>query len=198
MKKIILASNNANKIREARHILKGTDIEICSLKEAGIVSEPIEDGKTFEENAIIKARATHEKSGMPVIADDSGLTIDVLDGKPGILSSRFSGPTGNDDDNNGKAVEMIRATGNNSSAASFVCSIAYIDEKGNIATFSGECMGKFILEPRGNRGFGYDPYFLVMEYGRTMAELSDEEKNLISHRGKALSKLAEYIMEVQK
>lgn len=193
MKKLLIASNNKNKIREIRQILHGSQIEILSMEEAGITIEPIESGSTFSENALIKAREINKASGLPVIADDSGLAVEALDDMPGVFSKRYAGESATDFDNNQKVVLELRNKGLDKSRARFICCLAYIDEKRNEYTFTGECEGVFVDKPRGRNGFGYDPHFYIKEFNATMAELSSDRKNSISHRGKALLEFSKFM-----
>lgn len=193
MNKILAASNNKNKLREIKQILRETDFEIISLKEAGISVDPEENGDTFKANALIKARAAAALSKTAVIADDSGLIVDRLGGEPGVFSKRYAGNDATDDDNNKFLVANLKKAGLTGSPARFVCSIAFIDSRGREYIFEDSCEGEVIVEPRGENGFGYDPYFYVNDYKKTMAQLTDEEKNSISHRGRALLKLKEFL-----
>ncbi len=189
MTKIILATNNANKLREVRQILEPLGMEVLSQKEAGISVSPEENGSTFEENAEIKARAVYELARCPVIADDSGLCVDALDGAPGVYSARYA-PEGEHCNTLLRNMQNIPEA---QRSASFVCAIAFLDEKGDLTICRGECCGTIGFEKRGTNGFGYDPVFM---YGdRSFAELSSEEKNRVSHRAKALQKLCEVIKE---
>ena len=190
--KIVLASSNKNKIRELKEILStvlGNDVEVMTLKDAGITDEIIEDGSTFAENALIKARAAAE-SGMIGIGDDSGLTVDALNGAPGIFSARYAGEHGNDALNNQKLLSDMQDKDDRSAA--FVCCIACVfpDGREDIVTH-GYIHGEILREPHGTKGFGYDPLFYVKELGMTLAEADFEQKNLISHRANALKSFAE-------
>ncbi|MBE6825636.1 MAG: RdgB/HAM1 family non-canonical purine NTP pyrophosphatase [Oscillospiraceae bacterium] len=183
MNKIVLATNNANKLREVREILSPLGIEVLSQKEAGCNVNPEENGATFAENAAIKARAVFEAVSLPVIADDSGLCVDALDGGPGVYSARFA-PEGEHCD---KLLSVMADVPAEKRGAKFVTAIAYIDENGTLTHCSGECCGSIGYEKRGTNGFGYDPVFM---YGdKSFAELSAEEKNAVSHRANALKAL---------
>lgn len=184
--KILVASNNKNKIREIKQIL-GDIFEPISLLEAGVVSNPEENGSTFLENALLKARAGVSASKMPCIADDSGLCVQALNGAPGIYSARYSGDGATDEKNNELLLSNMQ--GHNNRKACFRSAVALVFPDGSEFTAEGECPGIIIEEYRGNNGFGYDPLFLVEEYGKTFAELDGETKNRISHRAKALSEL---------
>lgn len=194
--KFVLASNNKGKLKEMREILSELGIEVMSQREAGIASEPEEDGTTFEENAIIKAKAAMEASGLPAIADDSGIAVDALNGEPGIYSARY-GDCGSDEER----VEYLLKNMENEEhrAAKFVSSIAVAFPNGDVLTTLGECHGTLTYEPIGENGFGYDPVFYMEQFGCTLAQVTAEEKNSVSHRGRALramkEKLTEYFKE---
>ena len=185
--KIVFASGNKHKIEEFSSILKTyiPEIDIVSMKDVGIFDDIVEDGLTFEENAMIKAKAV-AKYGYIGVADDSGLTVEALGGAPGIYSARYAGEHGNDKKNNHKLIEDMMGVENRSGA--FVCTIACAFPNGssyNDFCVRGECKGSILFEERGNGGFGYDPLFFVDECGKTYAELLPEEKNKISHRAVA-------------
>lgn len=185
--KLVIASGNAGKLREIRAILGGKFQEILSMKEMGITHETVEDGKTFLENAQKKAREMAEISGCPSLADDSGLCVDALDGAPGIYSARFCGRHGDDDANNALLIEKLKGVENRK--AHYVCAMSLCYPDGRELHAIGEMDGWIVDSPRGNGGFGYDPYFFLPEYGKTAAEITAEEKNRISHRAKALESL---------
>lgn len=184
--KIIMATGNADKVREVRAMLEGTDIEIVSLKEAGISADIDENGATFEENACIKAEAIRDLSGQMVIADDSGLEIDFLDGEPGVHSARFMGEDTSYDIKNAEILKRLSGVPDEKRSARFVCAIAIAYPDRPTKTFKGTFEGRIAYAPAGENGFGYDPIFYVPERGCTSSELSPEEKNSMSHRGKAL------------
>lgn len=185
--KIIFATKNLGKLEEVRHIIGEQEIELLSLNDFDNVGEIIEDGDTFEENAIKKAKYVFKKYGLPVIADDSGLIVEQLGGEPGIYSARYAGENATDEENNLKLVEKIRDLPQ-PHKAKFVCSAVYFD--GNkLLKSEGEIVGQIIHKPRGKNGFGYDPLFLPNGYDKTTAELELEEKNKISHRAKAFNSL---------
>ena len=194
---IILASNNTNKLKEMRDKLSKYNMNVISQKEAGYDLDIEETGTTFEENATIKATEIYNLSKMPVIADDSGLIIDSLDGAPGVYSHRFAGPNATDEDRINKALTLLKDVPDNKRTARFKCVICYIDEIGKKHIFEGTAEGKIALEPRGNNGFGYDPIF-ICENNKTFAELTGEEKNKISHRGRAIEKFVDYLNEVKQ
>jgi XTP/dITP diphosphohydrolase len=188
---LVVASNNKNKIREIKQIL-GDIFDPVSLSEAGVVSDPEETGKTFLENAIIKAKAACEASGKPSIADDSGLCVFALNGAPGVYSARYACAEGehenaSDEKNNEKLIRKMEGTDDR--RAVFRSAVAIVWPDGKTVTAEGECPGVITHDPRGNNGFGYDPYFLVEEYGKTFAELDGSVKNIISHRAHALAQL---------
>ena len=183
--KLIIASNNKHKIYEIKKILSDKFDEVISLSEAGITHETIEDGTTFMENAVKKAREISELSGCPALADDSGICAHALDNAPGIYSARFSG--GTDEDNNDLLLRMLEDK--DDKGAHYACAVAIAYPDGKLVTAEGYMYGSIIKERRGERGFGYDPIFVPVGEERTVAEMSDEEKNAISHRGKALEAL---------
>ncbi|MGE5473202.1 MAG: XTP/dITP diphosphatase [Ignavibacteriales bacterium] len=188
MNKIITATKNKGKIAEIKQILKDLPAEVVSMVEEGINLEIVENGQTFEENALIKARAIKEHTNGIALADDSGLVVDALDGAPGVYSSRFAGEPSNDDKNNEKLLSMMNGIEQTKRTARFICVIAVIMNDGREFCVRGECEGRIGYEPKGSNGFGYDPLFFMPEYGKTMAELEPGIKNQISHRAKALEK----------
>ncbi|KHD36988.1 nucleoside-triphosphate diphosphatase [Clostridium acetobutylicum] len=190
MKKIIIASNNQNKIREIKQILKEFDFNIVSLKEENIDIDVEEDGKTFIENAYKKAYEIYKmRKDCMVIADDSGLTVDELEGAPGIYSARFAGIHGDDKKNNEKLLSLLEGVPFEKRNAQFVCSIVLIIDEANSIKVEGEISGFITDKEIGTKGFGYDPLFYVPELKKTFAELTEDEKNSISHRAIALKKL---------
>lgn len=184
--KIIMATGNADKVRELRGILADTDIEIVSMKEAGIDVEIIENGKTFEDNARIKAETVCSASGEMVFADDSGLEIDFLNGEPGVHSARYMGENTSYDIKNAQILKRLEGAAEEERSARFVCAIAIAYPDRDTKIFKGVFEGRIAYEPAGENGFGYDPIFWVPERGCTSAQLTPEEKNAISHRGKAM------------
>ena len=189
MKELILASNNAHKVEEIKSILD--DYKILTLKDIGYYEDIIEDGTTFEENALIKARTIAEYSGKAAIADDSGLSVALLDGRPGVYSARYS-----KEQTDEKNIEKVLSELNGEkSEAKFVSVIALVRPDGSEVTFRGECHGEIIFEKRGNNGFGYDPIFYVPSLEKTFAELTPEQKNSISHRKESLEKFSKYLKE---
>ena len=191
MKTVVIASNNAHKIDEIRAALDFEGWEFASLKEAGVASDPEENAETFEGNARIKARAAHEVSGRAVLADDSGLEVDALQGEPGVRSARYAGVHGDDAANNRKLLEKLAGIPDAERTARFVCALVFVDEDGTELTARGTVEGRIGYEEKGTEGFGYDPLFLPEDFGgsRTFAEVSQSEKTAISHRGRALNDL---------
>ncbi len=189
---VVIATNNKNKVYEFKSLFDNPNIEFKTLKEIGYDKDIIEDGKTFEENAIIKARAVAKDLGCIAISDDSGLMVEALGGAPGIYSARYAG-THNDDDNNKLLIKNLKGIENRN--AKYVCAICiyYPDDKYLVT--KGEVDGKIIDTPRGENGFGYDPYFYIEEFQKTFAEVELEKKNTISHRAKAIRKMKELINE---
>ena len=187
--KIIFATGNEGKMREIREILRDVDAEILSMKEAGIDTEIEENGTTFEENAIIKAKsvaAAAAQTGAVVLADDSGLEIDYLNKEPGIYSARYLGEETPYAVKNKNLIDRLEGVPDNKRTARFVCAIAAVWPDGEVVTTRGVIEGRIDYETKGQGGFGYDPIFYVPEYGCTTAELSAEQKNRVSHRGRAL------------
>lgn len=188
--KLIIASNNAHKVREIKQILSGKFDEIFSLNEVGVFHETIEDGSSFEENALKKAREIAKITGCAAIADDSGLCVNALGGAPGIYSARYAGDCSEhstDEANNLLLIKNLEGKADRS--AYYSCAVALVYPDGREIVAEGYMHGSIIDSPRGTRGFGYDPFFLPEGEKRTAAELSDEEKNAISHRGRALMAL---------
>ena len=191
MKKIIFATGNADKMKEIREILSDLDAEILSMKEAGIQADIVEDGKTFEENAVIKATAISKLTGEILLADDSGLEIDYLNKEPGVYSARYMGEHTDYHTKNASLIKRLEGVPDEKRTARFVCAIAAAFPDGRVETVRGTMEGRIGYEEKGENGFGYDPIFFLPEYGCTSAELSMEEKNKISHRGKALQAIKE-------
>mgnify|MGYP004595543685 FL=1 len=189
--KIVLASRNRKKIKELRTLLskEGFDIDILSLDDIGYYGDIEENGSSFEENAVIKA-SVPASLGYIGIADDSGLCVDALDGAPGIYSARFAGEPCNDSENNRKLLAMLGNLPEEKRGACFVCTIAAVAPNGSRITVRGECRGRILTELHGKAGFGYDPLFFYDSLGKTFAELSQEEKNRVSHRAVAIKKFS--------
>lgn len=190
-KTVVIATNNAHKVEEIKTALSFKGWKFKTLKEAGIVSSPEETGTTFVENARIKARSAHELSGLATLADDSGLIVDALDGAPGVYSSRYSGKEGDDAANNAKLLHELAQVPTEKRTARFACSLVFIDEDGSETVAEGFIEGSIGFEERGKEGFGYDPLFYPDEFNgeKSLAEVSQAEKNSISHRGNALRNL---------
>ena len=197
---LILASRNKKKIKEVEAILAAhfPDVRILSLDDVGYVGDIEENGETYEENALTKARTAVEAGEFryAAIADDSGLSVDALDGAPGVYSARYAGGHGDDAANNALLLKNLAHLPEAERTARFVCCIALVYPDGREMTVRGETEGIIIDEARGNGGFGYDPYFYYAPFGKTFAELSAEEKNAISHRGKAIAKVAEILKNI--
>ena len=191
MKKLIFATGNENKMKEIRMILGDLDYEILSMKEAGIDADIVEDGKTFEENAIIKATAISKLSGCLVLADDSGLEVDYMDKMPGIYSARWMGEDTSYRIKNKAIIDKLEGVPDEKRTARFVCAIAAAFPDGRVVTKRGTIEGIIGYEERGENGFGYDPIFFLPEFNKTSADITAEEKNAISHRGKALRMMKE-------
>lgn len=198
--KVIFATGNAGKMREIRMILSDLQVEVLSMKEAGIQVEIEENGTTFRENAIIKARAVHALAPEAIVlADDSGLAVDYLGGAPGVYSARYMGEDTSYDIKNASIIEQLQDAPVDQRAARFISVIAAVLPDGSELCTEGVLEGTIAYQPAGTGGFGYDPIFYVPEYGRTTAELGPERKNAISHRGKALramkEQLSRYLMQ---
>lgn len=195
MKTIIFATGNADKMREICEIMADCDVEILSMKEAGIRTDIAEDGKTFEENAKIKARAIAEHTDAIVLADDSGLEIDALGGEPGVYSARYMGEDTSYTLKNRNLIDRLEGIPKEQRSARFVCAIAAVLPDGQELVTRQTMEGYIGYEPQGENGFGYDPIFYLDEYGCSSAALSREQKNAISHRGKALRAMREMLAE---
>lgn len=193
MDKIIFATGNAGKMKEIREILKDLGVEVLSMKEAGIRADVEENGKTFRENAIIKASEIMKISGEIVLADDSGLEIDYLNKEPGIYSARYMGEDTSYRIKNANLIQRLQGVPDEKRTARFVCAIAAAFPDGTIETTEGTIEGRIGYEEKGENGFGYDPIFYVPEFGCTTAELTEEQKNKVSHRGKALEAMKEIL-----
>lgn len=189
MKKIVFASNNDGKIKEIREILKDFDAEILTMKEAGADIEIEENGTTFEENALIKARAVMQITGEITMADDSGLEIDYLNGEPGVYSARYMGHDTSYDIKNNAIIERMKNVSGNDRSARFVCAIAAVFPDGKEIVEKGTMEGVIGEKPMGENGFGYDPILFLPQYNKSSAQLTSEEKNRISHRGEAINKM---------
>ncbi len=185
MPKLLLATNNKGKVREYKYLLKGLPFELVSAAELGINTEVDEVGKSLEENARLKATILARESRLLTLADDSGLEVDALGGEPGRLSARYAGEGASDKDRINYLLSRLKDVPGEKHSARFRCVIAIATPDGEVELCSGECRGVITLEPRGKEGFGYDPIFYLAELDKTMAELTLEGKNKISHRGQA-------------
>ena len=193
--KMVLASKNPKKMKEMNEILSGMGVEVCLQSDVGIDIDVEETGTTFEENSLLKAKAVMEASGLPAIADDSGLCVDALNGAPGVYSARYGGPELDDAGRYRLLLENMRGAG--SRAAHFTSAIACVFPNGDAIEAEGICPGTIAFAPQGDGGFGYDPVFFLPQLRKTYAQLTAEEKAAVSHRGKALEvfdgKLREYL-----
>ena len=190
-RRIVFATGNAGKVKEIRMIMEDTGMEVVSMKEAGISIDIEEDGSTYEENALLKARAVAAYTDDIVMADDSGLEIDYLNKEPGVLSARYMGEDTSYHIKNNNLIERLNGVAEEQRTARFVCAIAAVLPDGKELTTRATIEGRIGYEEKGENGFGYDPIFYVPEFEKTTAELSEEEKNQISHRGKALQLMKE-------
>ena len=193
--KLIAATNNAHKVVEFKRILEPLGFTVLSQKEAGIHVEAEETGTTFEENAYLKAKAVYDASGLPTVADDSGIAVDALNGAPGVYSARYGGPSLNDVDRDEKLLHEMDGVPDEKRTARFVCAISLILSSDQVFGFTGVCEGKIGYGPRGENGFGYDPIFMVGD--KSTAELLPEDKDKISHRGQALRKMEQMLSAMQ-
>ncbi len=193
--RVIAATKNAGKIREMTEILSPLGINIVSQSDAGIESDAEETGNTFEENALIKARSVAIQCDCAVLADDSGLCVESLGGAPGVRSARYAGEGASDEDRINKLLSQMKGQENRN--AKFVTSAAFVYPDGREITASGEVCGTILDEPRGHNGFGYDPIFYCTELGKTFAEASEDEKNGVSHRGRAMKNLYKKLMTTE-
>ena len=198
MKRLIFATGNENKMKEIREILEGLPVQILSMKEAGIEADIVEDGLSFEENALIKARAVCKLAGEMVLADDSGLEVDYLNKEPGIYSARYMGEDTSYEIKNRNIIDRLKQAAGQERSARFVCNIAAVLPGGQVLHTEETMEGLIADEPAGQGGFGYDPILYLPAYGMTSAEISMEEKNKISHRGKALRAMKTALEEVLK
>ncbi|MCQ2533102.1 MAG: XTP/dITP diphosphatase [Clostridia bacterium] len=193
--RIVIATGNQDKVREINEILSGTDFEAVSMKSIGINPDIVEDADTFEGNALIKAKAVHALVNDYVMADDSGLCIDALNGAPGVYSARFCGENSTYQEKFDKIFEMLKDVSNDKRTAHFVCAIAVVRPDGSSFTVKEQCDGILQKTPMGSNGFGYDPIFYVPEFGMTTAQMEPEQKHKISHRGKALASMVAKLCE---
>lgn len=194
MKKILIATKNPGKLREMRAAFEKLPVEVLSLADFKNLPDAVEDGKTFEENARIKAKFFSEQTTLACIADDSGLEVDALNGAPGVFSARFSGCHASDGKNNEKLLEELEKNHIEESAADYRCALCFYDTNGEEILTSGIVKGTIKKIPKGSGGFGYDPYFYIDDK-KTMAELTAEEKDSVSHRGEALRQMVPKLKE---
>ena len=191
--KLLVATNNKGKLKEFNEILGELGIECVSLKDMDITVDVEETGTTFLENALLKAKEIYKIAGVPTISDDSGLMVDVLHGEPGVYSARYAGEPSDDNKNMDKLLSNLK--GEENRTARFKSVIAAVFSEDDILVSEGECEGRIIDEKRGTNGFGYDPIFYVDAYSKTFAEMTDEEKNSLSHRGNAIRALKEQLKQ---
>ena len=196
MDKIVFATTNDGKIKEIKEILADFDVEVVSINEMNITTDVEENGTTFEENSLIKARAISKLTGLPALADDSGLKVDYLNGEPGIYSARYLGRDTDYDYKNNYIIEKLKDAKDEERSARFVCVISLVLPDGREFVKKGVMEGRIGYEIKGENGFGYDPIFYLPQYGKTSAEISAKEKNKISHRGKALREMKEIIINL--
>lgn len=193
---ILLATNNNGKVKEMKEILSDIGINVFSLRDKNIVADVVEDGTTFEENSMKKAKEIQKLSGMITVADDSGLEVDYLSGAPGVYSARYAGENATDREKYTKLLSELNGVPENKRKAKFVSVISIAFPDGQSKSVRGECLGTITKEPIGTKGFGYDPVFFCTEINKTFGLASDEEKNSVSHRGKALHELKEYLKQM--
>ena len=186
---LVIATSNQHKLKELKTLLEDFPLTILSLKDFPDMPAVVEDGKNFYENALKKALTVARHTDKLTIADDSGIEVDALDGKPGVYSARFAGHAATDEANNTKLLKELEGVSSDKRGACFKCVLVIAQPDGETAFVEGECRGTIIHEARGDHGFGYDPLFLVPEYNKTFSEITPEEKNKISHRARALEKL---------
>jgi XTP/dITP diphosphohydrolase len=195
MKQLLVATRNRGKMKEIGAYLGGCVEELLCLADMPHLPDTVEDGETFAENALKKAREASAATGLPVIADDSGLTVAALNGQPGVISARYAGEPSDDTANNRKLLHELAGVPPEKRCAAFVCVLAFVHPDGSEALFEGKIDGRILETPRGDGGFGYDPLLLIEEQNATMAELTVEEKNRISHRGQALRSFRAFLQE---
>lgn len=196
-RKLVLSTGNSHKVEEIKDILKDLPIEVLTKKDVGLGDlDVVEDGKTLEENSIKKAKTLAEKLDYMVLADDSGLFVDRLNGEPGVYSSRYAGEEGNDKKNNQKLLEELKDIPLNDRTANFQAVIALVTEQKEVIVVKGQCKGTIGFKEEGNNDFGYDPLFIPEGYDKTFAELGEEIKNKISHRAKALDEMKKAIKDI--
>lgn len=196
MKTLLVATRNRGKLNEISQMLLGVVGTVLCLEDIPDFPEICEDGKTFAENALKKAREASAATGLPAIGDDSGLVVEALGGQPGVYSARFAGEHATDEDNNRRLLNVMNGIPSEQRSGAFVCVLAYVTPQGEEQLFTGRIDGTILDAPQGSGGFGYDPLFLVEAFGRTMAELTLDEKNRISHRGQAVMGFKAYLTEL--
>jgi XTP/dITP diphosphohydrolase len=194
--KILIATSNQGKVKEIRDLVKSIPIVFLSLSDVDEVPEVVEDGLTFEENALKKARTLAEATGLVTLADDSGLCVDALDGRPGVYSARYAGEDATDAEKCARILREMENVQEHDRTARFVCAMALVTPEGEEKMFRGSCKGTITREPRGTGGFGYDPIFYFEQAGCTFAEMDRQSKNRVSHRGHALRAFARFLKEV--
>lgn len=192
--KIIFATKNEGKVKEIKEMLHFADVELISLNAFTSLPDIVEDGQTYLENALKKAKIVSDWTGETVLADDSGLSVDILGGEPGVYSARYAGDGATDEDNNAKLLEKLKNIPEEQRTASFFCALALYQPNGQYVSFEARWSGRIIDERRGINGFGYDPIFLDPELNKTAAELPPDIKNTVSHRGQAFAKLKDHLM----
>lgn len=192
MKKLVLATRNRHKLEEIKTLLHPVEIELLTLNDFPNVPHLVEDGASFQENALKKARAVYQQTKLPSLADDSGLEVFYLNGRPGVLSARYSGENSTDEKNNAKLLAEMRGVAPRRRRAQFRAVLALVGN-GYQELTEGICLGKLAESPRGTNGFGYDPIFIPEDYDKTFAQLTSEEKNKISHRARALEKMKDIL-----
>lgn len=193
-KKLIVATKNKGKLKEIRELLEG--VEVIGLCDLPLSLDIVEDGNTFEENALKKAETLMRELSAPVLADDSGLEVDALGGRPGVFSARYAGEHASDEDNMNKLLDELDNISMDQRGARFVCVMCLVMPDGKHYTARGETEGRILTAPQGENGFGYDPLFYNEEYAKTFAQLSSDEKNALSHRGRALRQMRELLRQV--
>ena len=197
-REVVIATRNEGKLREIKDILASWSFKILSLKDFAWIPQIIEDGSTFAENAAKKAREVARQTGRLAIADDSGLAVDALQGRPGVFSSRYGGEKATDEQRFQNLLAEMAEIPEGKRQAAFVCTLAVATPQGKVELLEGRCRGQIAFAPRGKHGFGFDPIFFIPELGKTMAELDPEVKNRISHRARALEKLKELLPTILK
>jgi len=196
MKKVLIATKNKGKVKEIKKLLSDMPFDVVTILEEDVDIDIVEDGKTFEENALIKAKAVKNHTSAIVVADDSGLEVDYLDGAPGIYSARFAGEGSSDEQNYLKLLSMLEGVEESKRTARFVCTIAVVLPDNSHFIVRGECEGRIGFKPKGDNGFGYDPLFYIPQFDASMAQLDMSVKNSISHRAKALEKMVNKLRQL--